>query len=111
MFELMFHGKKLYTLNAEILSNENLSKIYFGLFNNKEDTSWIINDVKNNFESFSIVDDSFVFKTKDNAFLFQIDFIDKLPKIKISTGILILNESKEVVPLDYKGINFNNQFR
>ena len=64
--------------------------------------------MKKNFESFEVIDDTFIFKTKDNVFLFQIDFIDKLPKKNILTGIIILDENKNVKPLDYIDINFNN---
>ena len=107
-------GKDLYTPKFYILSGDSLNSIYIGILLSQEKetedgVSWIADDIIHNFESFSIENDAFIFKTTHNAFVFTSkELLKDLPKGESFTGIVYLDENEQYLKRSYRKITFIN---
>ena len=107
-------GKDLYTPKFHFVISDNINAIYVALplsqENETEDgVSWIADDIIHNFESFSIENDAFIFKTTHNAFVFTSkELLKDLPKGEAFTGIVYLDENEQYLKRSYRKITFVN---
>ena len=108
-------GKDLYTPKFSVLHNSSYTIFYVALpISQEKDTedgvSWIPDDIIHNFESFSIENDAFIFKTTNNAFVFTSkELLSSLSKGEAFTGIVYLDENNNYIHRSYRQISFINE--
>lgn len=107
-------GKNAYTPKFRTFNGDNGKGLYFGIFVSQENETedgvlWMADDVINNFESLSIELDSIIIKTTDNAFILKSSFVKKLPKGKVFTGIVYVDDNAQYIDREYRRIAFENE--
>ena len=106
-------GKDAYTPKFKTFVFDDGHTIFFGLptFQDNETEMgvlWMADDLLHNFESFSLDDDAFIFKTIENVFIFRTKFAKTLPKAEINTGIIYIDDNDKCVKRNYNQITFEN---
>jgi hypothetical protein len=81
--------------------------LLFNLYQ-KENFSWIPDDIINNFESFVLDNEAFVFKTKENAFIFiSEELVNSIINKNFSTGIVLIDNLNQVIKRDYNIVDYS----
>ena len=103
--ELKYDGKNYYDPIFILFWNNEKNKFVIGIcHNNMKNYDFIIDDIQNNFEKYSNIEQKIMYYTKNNVYVFDLkDNFNLLPiNQNFEHSVALLNENDKIIEKEYR---------